>query len=177
MPKHDLGYYVDVLLRRDEAMSLFPEFYKLFYKYTVSGILSDLRFHPAYKGAITDVAEQYEADPEELDEALESVLDVIIEAERENHFALVWDFIYYFEGTQIDVPTRQEFERVLLAAKIYVRVIRADNPDAEVKAIAAEGPMTPSEVRGVVEYVQKMAGDDDEAIRWQRQRQEEKEEG
>lgn len=159
MLTHDLGYYVAVLLRRDETMSLFPEFYKLFYKYTLAGSLEGLRIHPAYRKAVVAVAEEHGADPEELDDAIDSVLNAIIEAERENHFSLVWDFIYYFEGTRIEIPTRQDFERVLRDAKVYVRVMRAGDQDAEVKKLAQEGAMDTADVRKIVERVRVIVGE------------------
>ena len=173
MLKHDLGYYVDVLLRRDKELSLFPEFYKLFYQHSLVNTLASLRFHPDYKKAIEGVALKYGADAEELDEALESVLDVIMEAERGNNFALVLDFIGIFGGTQLDVPSRKEFDKLVFAAEIYVRVIKAGDPNSEVLAISAEGTMEPEALRTLVDYVHRVV-DEDDAIIWKKQKEKDK---
>jgi len=172
MLKHDLGYYVGSLLRREEDMSLFPEFYKLFHHYGVSNTLASLRFHPDYKKAISAIAFVYGSDPEELDEAVESVLDVIIEAEKGHHFALVLDFIDIFGGTRIDVPSRKDFDKLVFAAEIYSRVINSDDPESEVLAIAGEGTMAPSALRKLVNHVHQLIGDNNETPLWREKEKE-----
>ena len=109
MSRNDLGYYMWQILKAEEETTLFPELYAIFKEHSRYDTFRSLLIHPQVVNSVDAVAPAYGLDPDVLREAFGDVLEGVIMSESDDRFKLFWDFIYYFGGTKLEVPAKDQF--------------------------------------------------------------------
>jgi len=153
MAQRDLGYYVWHLLKAEEETTLFPEFFSIFKAFSRYELIRSLPLHPALSIALQTVADNYGAEVNELEAAVNDVFDILAAHETDDRFKLFWEFIYYFGDTHIEIPHKDKFTEIIQKASVYHDVVSAGNTEEALAKTADIHGLTSREAQKVVDYV------------------------
>jgi hypothetical protein len=116
--KPDVGYVVAEVMRRSQELTLFPELFAVFSRYSRKAGINDVRLHPRLKEAVHTVSTSKGLCYDDIMSAVIGVLVFLEESER-GEFDLINDFLYFFESTSLEVPQRAVFKKLVTQSKCY----------------------------------------------------------